>query len=172
MLADSGHWPGGIGVYLASNWAAPFGIALVMVTDRGLAGLAFNDPGQERESFEDMAGRWPNANYVEDSAATAGYAARIFEADPPATPAATDLAFTAARPYGSVAEPTYSGALSFLRRPYTKDLAGADVAVVGVPFDLATTNRPGARLGPRAIRAACRRWCARSAPRPGCRTAP
>ena len=33
----------------------------------------------------------------------------------PATPAATDLAFSAARPYGSVAEPTYSGALSFLR---------------------------------------------------------
>mgnify|MGYP006162596101 CR=1 FL=1 len=79
----------------------------------------------------------------------------------PATPAATDLAFTAARPYGSVAEPTYSGALSFLRRPYTKDLAGADVAVVGVPFDLATTNRPGARLGPRAIRAASASlaWC-------------
>ena len=33
----------------------------------------------------------------------------------PATPAATDLAFSAARPYGSVAEPTYSGALSFLQ---------------------------------------------------------
>ena len=29
LLADSGHWPGGIGVYLAANWAAPFGIALV-----------------------------------------------------------------------------------------------------------------------------------------------
>lgn len=29
VLADSGHWPGGIGVYLAANWAAPFGIALV-----------------------------------------------------------------------------------------------------------------------------------------------
>lgn len=60
---------------------SPFGVALVMVTDRGLAGLAFNDPGHERESFEDMAGRWPNAVYVEDSAATASYAARIFEAD-------------------------------------------------------------------------------------------
>lgn len=29
VLADGGHWPGGIGVYLAANWAAPFGIALV-----------------------------------------------------------------------------------------------------------------------------------------------
>lgn len=76
-------------------------------------------------------------------------------------PGTTDLAFSASRPYGSVAEPTYSGALSFLRRPYTKDLAGADVAVVGIPFDLATTNRPGARLGPRAIRAASASlpWC-------------
>lgn len=70
-----------------------------------------------------------------------------------AIPLHTDLAFTRSSPYGSVAEPTYSGALSFLRRRYSKDLAGVDVAVVGVPFDLATTNRPGARLGPRAIRA-------------------
>ena len=71
-----------------------------------------------------------------------------------ATPSTTDLAFTRESPYGTKAEPTYSGALSFLRRRYTKDLQGVDVAVIGVPFDLATTNRPGARLGPRAIRAA------------------
>ena len=58
----------------------PFGIALVMVTDRGLAGLAFADAGSEKTSFEDMASRWPNAHYVEDSAATARYAARIFDA--------------------------------------------------------------------------------------------
>ncbi len=73
-----------------------------------------------------------------------------------------DQAFTRTSPYGTHAEPTYSGALSFLRRRYTKDLAGVDVAVVGVPFDLATTNRPGTRLGPRAIRAASASlaWCA------------
>ncbi|HXV31844.1 MAG TPA: bifunctional helix-turn-helix domain-containing protein/methylated-DNA--[protein]-cysteine S-methyltransferase [Sinorhizobium sp.] len=58
---------------------SPFGTALVMVTERGLAGLAFADAGEERESFEDMARRWPNACYVEDSAATARYAARIFD---------------------------------------------------------------------------------------------
>jgi len=58
---------------------SPFGVALVMVTDRGLAGLAFSDAGGERASFEDMANRWPNAQYVEDSAATAAYAARIFD---------------------------------------------------------------------------------------------
>jgi agmatinase len=71
-----------------------------------------------------------------------------------ATPSSIDQAFTRESPYGTKAEPTYSGALSFLRRRYTKELAGVDVAVVGIPFDLATTNRPGARLGPRAVRAA------------------
>ena len=58
---------------------SPFGIALVMVTDRGLCGLAFSDAGSERTSFEDMAGRWPNASFVEDMSATQPYAARIFE---------------------------------------------------------------------------------------------
>ncbi len=76
--------------------------------------------------------------------------------------AAVDQAFVRTSPYGTHAEPTYSGALSFLRRRYTKDLDGVDLAVVGVPFDLATTNRPGTRFGPRAIRAASASlaWCA------------
>ena len=55
---------------------------------------------------------------------------------------------------GRQPEMTYGGALSFLRRRYSRDLAGVDVAVSGVPFDGAVTYRPGARLGPRAIRAA------------------
>ena len=46
----------------------------------------------------------------------------------------------------------YGGELSFARRQYTRSLEGADIAVVGIPFDLGTSNRPGARLGPRAIR--------------------
>ena len=58
---------------------SPFGTALVMITERGLAGLAFNDAGGEQASFEDMAQRWPNARYIEDSAATSQYAARIFD---------------------------------------------------------------------------------------------
>ena len=71
---------------------SPFGLALVMVTDRGLAGCAFADPGEERACFEDMAGRWPNAEYLEDREATAPYAARIFDpsmwsADRPPKPA-------------------------------------------------------------------------------------
>lgn len=55
---------------------------------------------------------------------------------------------------GTTPEPTYGGALSFMRRKYTNDMTGVDVAVTGVPLDTATTNRPGARFGPRAIRAA------------------
>lgn len=51
-------------------------------------------------------------------------------------------------------EMTYGGALSFLRRKYSRDLSGVDVAVSGVPYDTAVTYRPGTRLGPRAVRAA------------------
>jgi len=66
----------------------------------------------------------------------------------------SDNAFTATGLYGTSSEATYAGALSFMRRKYSRDLSGVDVAVLGIPFDTATTNRSGARLGPRAIRAA------------------
>lgn len=55
---------------------------------------------------------------------------------------------------GREAEATYAGALSFLRCRYRPDPVGVEVAVTGVPFDTATTARPGARFGPRGIRAA------------------
>lgn len=51
-------------------------------------------------------------------------------------------------------ENPFAGVVSFLRRPYAKDLGDFDLAVTGVPFDQAVTNRPGARFGPRAIREA------------------
>ncbi len=65
-----------------------------------------------------------------------------------------DWAFTARSPYGMGLEATYAGALSFFRRKYSRDLAGVDVAVLGVPLDTATSNRPGARFGPAAVRTA------------------
>ena len=65
-----------------------------------------------------------------------------------------DFAFRGQSHQDAWAEMTYAGALSFLRRRYSRDLQGVDVAVLGVAFDQATTNRSGARLGPRAIRAA------------------
>ena len=55
---------------------------------------------------------------------------------------------------GLATDPTYAGTVSFARRRYAKDFEGADVVIIGVPFDAATSNRPGARFGPRAIRAA------------------
>ncbi|HSG59434.1 MAG TPA: agmatinase [Woeseiaceae bacterium] len=65
-----------------------------------------------------------------------------------------DNAITRENLYGTTPEPTYAGALSFMRRKYTRELDGVDVVVTGVPLDTATTNRPGARFGPRAVRAA------------------
>jgi agmatinase len=51
-------------------------------------------------------------------------------------------------------QPIYTGVRGFLRRSYSTDLELADVVVTGVPFDLATVHRPGARFGPDAIRRA------------------
>ncbi len=65
-----------------------------------------------------------------------------------------EQAFRRANPLGRWPEMTYGGALSFLRRTYSRDLRDVDVAVSGVPFDSAVTYRSGCRLGPRAIREA------------------
>lgn len=46
----------------------------------------------------------------------------------------------------------YSGTPTFWRLEETRDLSNVDIAVMGVPFDTGTTNRPGARFGPRSIR--------------------
>ena len=52
----------------------------------------------------------------------------------------------------AVSVPRYTGVRTFARLPHTQELDGVDVAVVGVPFDTATSYRPGARFGPEAIR--------------------
>ena len=65
-----------------------------------------------------------------------------------------DQAFRSPQLAGRDMEMTYGGAVSFLRRNYTRDLSTADVVITGIPFDMATSNRPGARFGPRGIRAA------------------
>jgi agmatinase len=49
--------------------------------------------------------------------------------------------------------PRFAQPATFMRLPYTTDLAGVDVAMLGVPFDSGTSYRSGARLGPREIRA-------------------
>lgn len=65
-----------------------------------------------------------------------------------------DTAITRQGRRGLSYENAFGGVTSFLRRTLTKDLSGVDLAITGIPFDQAVTNRPGARLGPRAIREA------------------
>jgi len=67
---------------------------------------------------------------------------------------AVDTAFTRKGLRGLAFENAFGGATSFLRRSYTKDLTGVDLAITGVPFDQAVTHRTGTRFGPRAIREA------------------
>ena len=76
-----GEWKaGGEGLTITYGFhPCPFGMALVMNTPRGLAGLALADAGKERASLRDMRTRWPRAKYVEDYAATAATARRIFD---------------------------------------------------------------------------------------------
>ena len=64
--------------------ASPFGEALLIATERGLAGLAFvdEDKGQSRQdALADMMQRWPRANYVEAPDKTAGHARQIFASE-------------------------------------------------------------------------------------------
>ena len=76
-----GEWKsGGEGLTLRYGFhPSPFGSALVIATERGLAGLAFADQGEEAKAFADMHARWPKAAFVEDAAATAALAARAFD---------------------------------------------------------------------------------------------
>ncbi len=65
-----------------------------------------------------------------------------------------DQAFRASGNNETWYEMTYGGALSFMRRRYTRDLSDVDLVISGVPYDSAVTYRPGCRLGPRGLRAA------------------
>ena len=76
-----GEWKsGGEGLTIRYGFhPSPFGTALVMATDRGLAGLAFSDAGEEATALADMRSRWRKATYVEDTERTAPLARRIFD---------------------------------------------------------------------------------------------
>jgi AraC family transcriptional regulator, regulatory protein of adaptative response / methylated-DNA-[protein]-cysteine methyltransferase len=76
-----GEWKnGGAGMTLRYGFhPSPFGTAIVIASGRGLAGLAFADPGGEPAALADMQRRWPRADYVEDRAGTADLAQRIFD---------------------------------------------------------------------------------------------
>src|ERR1041384_4913539 len=76
-----GEWKaGGEGLTMSYGFhPSPFGTAVVITTPRGLAGLALADAGKEKSALRDMRSRWPKARYVEDHAATAPVAQRIFD---------------------------------------------------------------------------------------------
>ena len=48
--------------------------------------------------------------------------------------------------------PRFGGPATFMRLPTATALDDIDVGIIGVPFDIGTSNRPGARLAPRQIR--------------------
>jgi agmatinase len=57
-------------------------------------------------------------------------------------------------PPDATKSPRFSGLRTYARCPASTDWEHADVAVLGVPFDTATSFRPGARFGPAAVREA------------------
>lgn len=59
-----------------------------------------------------------------------------------------------------IANPPYMGIKTFLQVPYSPDLSKSPkVAILGIPYDLNVTNRPGARFAPEAIRKASTLLC-------------
>jgi len=72
---------GGEGLAIAYGFHdSPFGTCLAMATNRGLAGLAFCDAGNEARAaaLEDMKSRWPKAEFYLDVAATQRFTSRSF----------------------------------------------------------------------------------------------
>ena len=64
----------------------------------------------------------------------------------------TDRANTNNQPLGGNQMPRFAGQASFFRLPIQQDATGLDVALLGMPVDIGTSNRPGTRFGPREIR--------------------
>lgn len=57
------------------------------------------------------------------------------------------------QPLGGNQMPRFGGLASMMRLPVATSPAGLDAAFIGVPLDIGTSNRSGARFGPRQIRA-------------------
>jgi AraC family transcriptional regulator of adaptative response/methylated-DNA-[protein]-cysteine methyltransferase len=73
---------GGRGLTLTFGFhPSPFGEALAVVAPRGLAGLGFVDAAGREAALADMQRRWPQAEFVQDQAATASFVRRAFDPD-------------------------------------------------------------------------------------------
>jgi len=72
----------GAGVAIDYGFApCPFGIAIVMATDKGVCGLGFGDEGEEEAILADMKSRWPRADYRRNQKRAVEIAGRIFGAE-------------------------------------------------------------------------------------------
>ena len=123
---------------------SPFGEAIVVATERGVAGLGFVDDGNREHALADMRRRWPRAIYREDGAGTAAYARRVFEPtlwrdDTPLRVVLIGTDFeirvwqTLLRiPLGRAA--TYSGIASHIGRPTAARAVGAAVGKNPISF--------------------------------------
>jgi AraC family transcriptional regulator of adaptative response/methylated-DNA-[protein]-cysteine methyltransferase len=70
---------GGEGVVIEYGFVdCPFGIALIMATEKGVCGVAFDD-NNEDAMMDDMRARWPRATYRENKPRTESIARQIFE---------------------------------------------------------------------------------------------
>jgi AraC family transcriptional regulator of adaptative response/methylated-DNA-[protein]-cysteine methyltransferase len=76
-----GDWKaGGEGLILRYGYhPSPFGEALAVATDRGLAGMGFVDDGNYAAALADMVRRWPKAVFVQDQETTGPMTARAFD---------------------------------------------------------------------------------------------
>ena len=71
---------GGAGLTLRYGYhSSPFGEAILVASERGLAGLGFVDDGDREAALADMRRRWPQAAYREDAEVTGPLARRIFD---------------------------------------------------------------------------------------------
>jgi AraC family transcriptional regulator of adaptative response/methylated-DNA-[protein]-cysteine methyltransferase len=144
-MSPGDYKAGGAGIALAYGFhASPFGEAILVATERGLAGLGFVDDGDRAAALADMRRRWPRADFKEDAAATAPLARRIF--DPAAWSADTPLRIvligtdfevrvwqTLLRiPLGRAA--TYSGIAGHIGRPTAARAVGAAVGKNPISF--------------------------------------
>ena len=56
------------------------------------------------------------------------------------------------QPLSGNAMPRFAGIATMMRLPFAESPEGLDAAFIGVPLDIGTSNRAGARFGPRQIR--------------------
>jgi guanidinopropionase len=61
---------------------------------------------------------------------------------------------TKIKPIQGMTTPRFADIATFFRLPVIKDLGKIDYCICGIPWDGGTTNRPGARHGPREVRSA------------------